>query len=245
MENRVLPQVVVPAARIWSPLMRAVRTFVWSPSIRAVRTFVTVVAVLFAVFNVWWIGCGMLAGWIPLQFGQSSDAYVLATVLPQITQLEVNSGLACSGAVCHQLTTPMAVTMVPVWIRAVSALAVLMEVVGVLIALVAARRTLALVAAGAPFDDAVPRALRLAALGLVGGTLLRSVLTWPAFLAVVNWVDQLNNDPVRVAQHLGVSVSTNPLYLNLPLLTMGLIVGCLVVAFREGARLEKDAEGVV
>ena len=62
---------------------------------------------------------------------------------------------------------------------------------------------------------------------------------------MITWVNQLGDDPARMEQHLGIVVSANPIYLNLPLLTTGLVVGCLVVAFREGARLQKDAEGVV
>jgi hypothetical protein len=217
----------------------------WTPSIRAVRAFVTVVVVLLALFNVGLIGCGMLAGWTPLEFWWPNNAYVQATILPQITQLDSSAELVCSGTVCHQLAKTMAVTTVPLWIRAVSALAVAVEVVGVMIGLIAARRALGLVAAGTPFDGAVPRALRLAGLGLVGGTMLRSMVTWPAFAAVMAWVDQLNSVPMKDAAFHATSVSGFPIYLNLPLLTTGLIVGCMVVAFREGARLQKDAEGVV
>jgi len=218
----------------------------WTPSIRAVRTFVTVVAALYAVWNIGFvIGCGMLAGWTPLQLGSGNDAFVPATILPPIGQLESTSTASCSSGECPTIDTVMAVTVVPLWIRCVAALTLFVEVAGVLVALAASRRVLGLVSEGRPFDGAVPRALRLAALGLVGGTLLRSALTWPAFAAVITWVNQLGDDPARMEQHLGIVVSANPIYLNLPLLTTGLVVGCLVVAFREGARLQKDAEGVV
>ena len=65
-------------------------------------------------------------------------------------------------------------------------------------------------------------------------------------LDVYRVLRRTNPSPYPVSYtHLDVYKRQDPVYANLPLVRVALITASLVVAFRAGARLERDAVGVI
>lgn len=209
-------------------------------SIGAVRVLLVVVAVAVAAWNLYTVAAAVTARPLLIPTG-TSDAYVGATVLPQLLQLDWLDSSHCTdladGETCHTVSTAVRVGEVPLLIRAVAMAPQLIEALGMIVALLAVRRALQHIARGEPFATEVRAGLRTAAIGLVVGTLLRTALHPVGLVFLVQWWEGMGDG--------GKAIGMQPAYLSVPLLVGGLVLGCLVAAFRAGARLEEDAVGVI
>ena len=72
---------------------------------------------------------------------------------------------------------------------------------------------------------------------LVVGTLVRTALHPVGLALLTQWWDGLDGGRGGIGMQ--------PIYLSVPLLVGGLVLGSLGVAFREGARLQEDVAGVI
>ncbi len=171
------------------------------------------------------------------------DVYIPATVLPQVIQLEWADSSHCGGLApgesCAVTGTVVRAEEIPLGIRAVATLPQAIEAIAIVVALLAIRRALQRIAGGTPFAPAVQADLRTAAIALVAGTLTRTALHPVGLVLLMRWWDGL------AVEGLGKGAGLQPVHFSWPLLVFGLVIGCLVVAFRAGARLEEDAAGVI
>ena len=76
----------------------------------------------------------------------------------------------------------------------------------------------------------------------VRGRGLRAITRFTTVLAVLVGVVELG---LRVILGMVAGIGVDPVYANLPLVRVALITASLVVAFRAGARLERDAVRVI
>jgi|GEM_PF-5481676 len=172
-------------------------------------------------------------------------AFVPATILPQVNQLNDLSTGPCADGVCPTIMTPMRVLEVPLGLRALGGAAVSAEAIGMVVALLAAGVVLRGIAAGDAFTARTIDALRVAAGALLAGTLARTLLGLPLPGLIAAWLQSLRADPSFRERQVGTGLGVDPVYVNLSLVTVALITASLVVAFRAGARLERDAVGVI
>lgn len=187
---------------------------------RWVGPWLTVVACLVIA----WAGfraVTILTGLSP--FGENS--WIPPSALPQLTQLELG------GSADPRLQ----VTVIPLWLRLLSVLALLVSAASAAAALWWTRRIVARIGGGEPFHPEVIRSLRVTAIALIGGALLRPLVDVATIAGLMNWA----------SSQRGTSLGLAPPELSLTLLTVGLVAACLLVAFRSGARLAEDAVGVV
>lgn len=183
-----------------------------------VRPWLTVLACLvlaWAAFR----AVVILTGFSPL----GSNSWVPPTALPQLTQLELGDD--------PRLT----VTVIPWWIRLLSVLAIAVSAASAAAALWLTRRAVARIGEGEPFHPDVVRSLRTIGIVLVGGALLRPLLDVATTAALLSWA----------GSQRGMSIGYDFPQVPLTLLTVGLVAGCLQVAFRSGAQLTEEAVGVV
>lgn len=152
-----------------------------------------------------------------------SDSWIPPTALPLVGQLELAEN------------PRLEVTVIPVWIRLLSALAIATTAGSASVALWLTRSAVARIGEGEPFHPDVVRSLRTISAVLVGGAVLRPLLDLATITALLNWHDS----------QAGVSIGLNPPHIPLTLLTVGLVAACLRVAFRSGAQLTEEAVGVV
>ncbi len=207
--------------------------------IGAVRVLLVMVAVVVAAWNSYIVAAALTARPLLLPAG-GSDAYVGATVLPQVLQLDWLESSHCGdladGEICHTVSTSVRAEEIPLWIRAVAVTPQLLEAIAIVVALLAVRRALQYIAWGQPFAGQVRAGLRTAAVVLVVGTLVRTALHPVGLALLTQWWDGLDG---------GRAIGMQPIYLSVPLLVGGLVLGSLGVAFREGARLQEDVAGVI
>lgn len=171
----------------------------------------------------------ILTGWTAMMVVPNLHGWVPPTALPQINQLEI--------AGMDRLT----IDVVPYGIRVLGASAVACEGVALVYAVILVRRITVLISGGRPFDPRVSVAMARVSVVLVAGSILRGVLDVVTISAVHSWFETLVVEHIHAA---GGSLSTSPEF-PLALFVCGAVAGCLVVAFREGARLQEDAVGVV
>lgn len=180
-------------------------------------TFLTCLVVAWAAFRAFTI----LTGLSPL----GPDSWIPPTALPQLLSLDFN------GSPDPRLE----VTVIPLWLRLLSVLAIVVSAASAAAALWWTRGIVARIGGGEPFHPEVLRSLRAAAIVLTGGALLRPLVDLATIAGLMNWA----------GGQRGTSIGLAPPELSLTLLTVGLVAACLLVAFRSGARLAEDAVGVV
>lgn len=189
-------------------------------------TAITGMILLATVGRAWWILTGITV--IPI----GSDAWIPPTALPQLLQLEWWGG-----------DQRLEVTVIPWWIRLLSVLALAVTAGTAVLALFWTRVIVTRIGRGDPFHPEVPRTLKRIAIVLVSGAILRPVLDMLVAALIHSWWRQwLDAQP----EGLGAGgMGFAPPHFPATLFTVGVVAGCLVLAFRVGARLREDAIGVV
>lgn len=139
----------------------------------------------------------------------------------------------------------MNVLDLPLWVRALSAAPDLVQALMLAGAAFLLVKVLVEISDSRSFSDGVQRNLRRIAMVLVAGsitvTALDTLAIWRISVEVWAFIDRVHAAGGQTSTGLGTDV---PEILWLPL-ALGLVAFALGWAFRDGARMEKDAEGVI
>lgn len=162
------------------------------------------------------------------------DAPLGLQYLPQVTLYEQEGGEL------------MTVLDLPAWLRALAVAPGLVESGALAVAAMVLMTVLMAIGQGHSFSDAVQLYL-----GRIATTLVASTVAVVVIDVVALWqIDVAISDHRSMARDAGetfdiVGFGTNPPAFPLMALALGLVAAALRWAFRDGARLEREVEGVV
>lgn len=193
------------------------------PAARAWLATIAVGVVLSTTVWAWAILTGITVG---------EGAWIPPTVLPQVNQMDLTG-----------IDEPLTVGIVPLPIRLLSVAALLVTSIPAVLALWWSRDILSRIGDGDPFHADVPRILRRITAVLISGALVRPALDVAVIALLVPWWHAWLDSRTGGFQSAGLGTALP--HFPLTLFTVGVVAGCLVLAFRVGARLREDAVGVV
>lgn len=158
------------------------------------------------------------------------DAWVDATALPQVLQLEYTAaeGDPATGDI----------RLLPLWLRALGSVSIVLFTVMFIMVLRAARLVAQRAMEGAPFAPDIARRLRTIAVVVLALAVLRVLVDVATISGVVSW------EPPDERWHM-LAVGTDLPSVSLSLVIAAVVAGALASAFDRGARLEKEMDGLV
>lgn len=159
-----------------------------------------------------------------------SDAWVPASALIQVNQLEL--------VLTEEDPGRSEITLFPWWLRAVGASSFVLFTAMLVTVLRAARLIAARVMSLDPFSADIPRRLRHTTVVVLVLAVARLLVDLAVISHLMTW------QPTTATFH-SLHVNLNPPSLSLSLVLAAIVAWVLAVAFERGARLEREAEGLV
>lgn len=165
------------------------------------------------------------------------ESHQSLTALPQFLQADLREG-----------ATPADLTDLSIWVRLLCALPTLVHLATLLVSTILVTRAIRVIESGRPFTSAGVRAWALLGIVLIIGGGIQGILDMVA-VGVVSSLARTNPDghpdgPWALGgdyQATGIDFPDWPWIF----FALGIIAAAVAAAFREGSRLEAEAEGVV
>ncbi len=170
----------------------------------------------------------ILTGIVPMWWWD--DAWVPATALPQVLQLDYK--------VTEDDSAPGDIRLLPLWLRALGSVSIVLFTVMFVMVLRGARLVAQRAMQGAPFAPDIAGRLRTIAVVVLSLALLRVLVDVGTISGVMTW------EPPDERWH-SLAVGTNIPSISLSLVIAAIVAGSLASAFERGARLEKETDGLV
>lgn len=170
----------------------------------------------------------ILTGFPPMWWWD--DAWVPATALPQVLQLDYK--------VTEDDPAPGDIRLLPLWLRALGSVSIVLFTVMLVMVLRGARLVAQRAMQGAPFAPDIAGRLRTIAVVVLSLALLRVLVDVATISGVMSW------EPPDEQWH-SLGVGTNTPSISLSLVIAAIVAGSLASAFERGARLEKEIDGLV
>lgn len=192
-------------------MTRALDLLIWGAvAVCLVRLF----AILTGIVPIWW--------W--------DDAWVNATALPQVLQLDYK--------VTEDDPTGADIRLLPLWLRVLGSGSIVLFTVMFVMVLRGARLVAKRAMQGAHFAPDIAGRLRTIAVAVLSLAVLRVLVDVATISGVISW------EPPDERWH-SLAVGTNIPSISLSLVIAAIVAGSLASAFERGARLEKEMDGLV